>query len=196
MHNRKCLLWSLLSLEFLCWWLFLPLYAQNMSQAAKMEGFEPLLLSCVCCQAFNTTGESTEDKSLVHISVCVHKQLVVIPYSFVESGHKCRVFGIQLSISMMSNRLFEMVEPRYVRLLTASSSIMSMLTEGGTCTSWPMMLCFYVNCQPKIYKQVQTCWSTAVVGLQCGTLALCHLQNSILWWWPDDFTLGLEACDI
>ena len=46
--------------------LIFQLYAWNMSQEAKMEGFKLPVLSCICCPAFSTIGEITEDVHLVH----------------------------------------------------------------------------------------------------------------------------------
>ena len=51
-------------------------------------------------------------------------------------------FARHLSISMTKDGLLAVVEPRYVKLSTVSSKILSMLIVVGTCMSWLMMLVF------------------------------------------------------
>ena len=165
-----------------------------MSQAEKKEGLKLHLLSCICCPAFSTVVESVEDASLVHCEFSFHSQLVAIHTLLHSLDINAAAFAMHLSISMMKDRLLAIVEPRYVKLSTASSKILSMVIAGGTHTSWPMMLAFVMLIvSPNFLQASATCWSSAVVSLKYGRLVLCCPQKAVLWWWPDRLYSWLKS---
>ena len=49
---------------------------------------------------------------------------------------------MRVLISASSDRLLSIVEPRYVKLSTASSVALSMLIDGGETMPWPMTFVF------------------------------------------------------
>ena len=107
-----------------------------------MEGVKLLVLSCRCCPAFSTIEESTEDASLIHFSLMFTVSWLLFHTLSHSLDITSVVFAMHLSISTIRDRLLAMVEPRYVKLSTASSKILTMLIAGGTCMSWAMMLVF------------------------------------------------------
>ena len=51
-------------------------------------------------------------------------------------------FTMRVLISASSDRLLSIVEPRYVKLSTASSVTLSMLIDGGETMPWPITFVF------------------------------------------------------
>ena len=51
-------------------------------------------------------------------------------------------FAMRVLISASSDRLLSIVEPRYVKLSTASSVTLSMLIDGGETMPWPITFVF------------------------------------------------------
>ena len=51
-------------------------------------------------------------------------------------------FAMRVLISAASDRLHSIVEPRYVKLSTASSVTLSMLIDGGETMPWPITFVF------------------------------------------------------
>ena len=71
-------------------------------------------------------------------------------------------FAMRVLISASSDRLLSIVEPRYMKLSTASSVTLSMLIDGGETKPWPITFVFFMlMVSPNFLQSWGACLSVA-----------------------------------
>ena len=100
-----------------------------------MKAVQSCFMTGLSCPCFTAVQQGAEDASSVDSDLGCQGKLPVLPYSFTSLAMVAEALPILMVISSLRETLLVMVSPRYVKVVTTSKGVPSIMTLGGLSTS-------------------------------------------------------------